>query len=215
MGYDMHFVERDTSKDTEYAEANQRFNQACAARNGFERDSAAAEAAQEQVEAAYADMDRFSVNNFRFNIWGMESMRVAMAQLGMLATEYSSPTWPEPEEFNLDQETIWKYDSDDLDSAPENVRAFYAKHNAVLAWSPPDEPGLPVHKFGSNDGWVVTPMNARSALVLFFRKKHADPELVERVRKTWGGGDSDASAYFDEWIDYLTRSLDHGGFEVW
>lgn len=213
MGYDMYLVDSDDSMDALHAEAQQNFEVACQARNAIEdKDSEDYKSAQVLVETYYNQMDSTNINYFRLNIWGMGQMREDMESLGMLAWHYQGPPEWQPEDFGLTLDEWWE---DDSDEEPADERFAKARKAASehLSWSPPDEPGLPVHKFGSNDGWVVTPLDIEGALALYERAQQDNPETVAKVRESWAqdGGDN----YFDEWITFLKRAQTHGGFNVY
>ena len=75
----------------------------------------------------------------------------------------------------------------------------YRKLSApVLAWHGPEIPGIPEHKFGTNDGWLVTPAECEAAVRIGRQRsppaQHAD---------IWA-----------DWLDYMDRARTHGGFEV-
>jgi hypothetical protein len=211
MGYDMHLVERDNSLDEEHEAAKAAFHQAVRERDQHPRGSTEEKEAQERVDEAYERLSHSDLNYFRLNIWGMSTMRDDMERLGMLAYQYPMPRFPDPEDYGLTYEQLYEIDDEDRATHPdERVRKYHAASEGLLSFSPPDEPGLPVHKFGSNDGWHVTAKDCASALGKF---READPKLVEKVRENWR--QDDGSSYFDEWIAFLERGARLNGFEVW
>ncbi|GHO60047.1 hypothetical protein KSB_85220 [Ktedonobacter robiniae] len=62
--------------------------------------------------------------------------------------------------------------------------------------------GIPAYKFGSNDGWLVTPDELSAALAAY---DACIADGVEPPAFTWWG----------DWINYLRRAASHGGFRVW
>lgn len=215
MGYDMSMIENDTSMDTEHAKARDDFNAACMARNACQLHTPEWEAAQLVVEEAGERMYATDLNYFRLNIFGMSKMRESMHRLGMLATEYDGPRWPNPADFGIEGDDYWDYqERREINGGPqpgeEHLEKFFQAQEEHLSWSPPDEPGLPVHKFGSNDGWVVTPRDIAGALALLDK---ADPKEVEAVRAEWAR--DDGTNGFDDWIEFLKRAGKLSGFAVY
>lgn len=130
---------------------------------------------------------------FRLNVWGMSNALEAMAALDMVTDAPHADEWPDPPEGNwVDREeavpgTPW----DEYHNAARAIRAEHPNR---------DDPRTPIHKFGSNDGWIVTPIECR-ALVGIARS--ADTSGVE-LPEWWA-----------DWIDYIGRCATRGGFEVW
>jgi hypothetical protein len=209
MGYDMTMVQRDESLDAELAAATAAFDAAVREREGFERGTPERDTAQAAVSTAFAAREKADLNYFRLNIWDMGHARDDMDALGMLATEYSQPPWPLPAEFGITQDEWWNYDHD-LPTTDERLLKMQAAVDAMLSWSPPDEPGIPMHKLGSNDGWVVTALDLTGALALYDR---APIHERERVRDSWVG--DDGGCYWDEWIAFLRRAEALAGFRVY
>lgn len=209
MGYDMSLVNPDETNKAEYEQAQTDFYAACEERKKHGRanyDDPEYKAAQRKVEEAYARMDRLNTSYFRLNISGMSAMRDDMAKLGMLAYDYEVDyEWPSLEDYGL---TEYPDEEEDPTEAQQKwIDACKEKRR----WSP-SEPGLPAHKFGSNDGWIVTPEDCRSALDEYEQARDEKPDLVKKIREEWV---IDGENYFDSWIAFLTRAIDHGGFEVW
>jgi hypothetical protein len=151
---------------------------------------------RDQAFAKYQDARAKEQNYFRLNIFGMGDFRNVMFDMGMLNTD-PAPAWPDtPEGVDWD-----KYHEDES-SYPE----YRAAHDAVIGFIGPS-PGISAHKFGSNDGWHVQPIEIKEALAAY--QNYCD-----------GGGplpfgDPDRDAYFDEWIEFLRHTQEHGGFKVW
>jgi hypothetical protein len=141
-------------------------------------------AAQDEVMRLAGLRDAANRSYFRLNIWGMGSYRDVMELIGM-GHWSDQPAFPEPEEFGFtSREAYWAasetvnegggldYDhgyegitltQEMLDAATKTKATF----DAVLAAHPGETPGIPLWKFGSNDGWHVTPVECSSALQIF------------------------------------------------
>lgn len=67
-------------------------------------------------------------------------------------------------------------------------------------WPEPSvfEPGIPVHKLCSNDGWHVTAVECLSALIIWERRGKPMPE-----------------EFMDDVIPFLQAAARRDGFEVW
>lgn len=144
---------------------------------------------------------------FRLNIWGMSRFREFMDQLGMLATDYAHQPWPEkPDSIDWDDVSAVRYpeDDDQLPVKPDAV-AFAKTIDAHLAWHPDPPFGVAVHKFGSNDGWLVTPQEIAAALESY--RTHSGDEVKALVG-------SDGIDHWLKWIAYLDRAQRCGGFRV-
>lgn len=185
MGYDMYWQKKDPEDVAAYEAAYGVFQAACRARDLHGRGSAEAELAQKKVDETYDALGRAERYYFRLNIWGMERCRQLMSEAGMLCT----PERPTSEDW----QSIPDYDEDDSDGG-----AAYREANDKLCREHRGEcPGIPIHKFGSNDGWWVTPAEIRAALAN--AEGYAAPVEVE-----WWG----------DWIEYLKGAIDHDGFRV-
>lgn len=123
---------------------------------------------------------------FRLNVWGMGAARELMDDAGMLC-------WPPHDSSEWDQ--LPPYDDGDPDG--EGGPEYCAAADKLLAAHNGECPGIPGHKFCSNDGWIVTPPEIRAALAAERKNPPADPP-----------------EWWSEWIDYLRRAEQRGGFEV-
>lgn len=131
---------------------------------------------------------------FRLNIHGMSRYRDAMLQIGM-AHNSDNPVetdeWPEyPEDVEDSDEAEAKYN--------ELADPLRARHITA-------DPTIPLHKFGSNDGWVVTPDECHTAVTIWGvwddQEGQDRPEVVD-------------TDYWHQWIGFLRSAADHGGFRV-
>lgn len=174
------------------------------------------EAAQQKVDAAYEALQATDVSYFRLNIHGMGVYRTVMDALGMLVTGYPQPSFPE-----LPDGVTWE----DVDAAVEEANpgagdglpvkaaaAVYVKElDAHLAWHPEPASGIAAHKFGSNDGWLVTPAEIEAALAAY--RTHSAPQVMTLLGAALGD-EGDSHSYWIEWITYLERARVRGGFKV-
>lgn len=188
--------------------------------------------AQDAVEAALTAVDDARTSYFRLNIWGMGRFVRAMWDLGMMFDAGGHPAWPKREEYGLSDEEYDAYENEDwYREHPEHrpggadgakaveragAREAYQRHekaqNAVLRWHG-DGAGIPDHKFGTNDGWVVTPEECRQALDAYLRVLD-DGNDGDRVGAVLAKNGVENRGYWERWIAYLNSAITHGGFEV-
>lgn len=133
---------------------------------------------------------------FRLNISGMGAMREVMEQAGAgtWEGEASWPEYPGSEHFNRHGDPV-----DEVGLAYEaQVKALRMARTTTL---------VPLHKFCSNDGWVVTPGECRL--------------IAERVRSLLESDDYDFGEdgwreMVRDWADYCADAANFAdGFEVW
>lgn len=164
---------------------------------------------------------------FRLNIWGMGRYRNQMEQLGMGVWDYEPGDWPKAPDgdvyYTLDD---YLYD---LDSTAPNFEEQVAKTiedkiadkadidlTVVTTWialrKERDEyltkrgttKGIALHKFCSNDGWLVTAEECAEAVAIWDAlPKRGRQAVVKEL------GD-----YWLAWIDYLRRGASGRGFRV-
>jgi hypothetical protein len=91
---------------------------------------------------------------FRANIWGMGTLRKVMDLAKLFSDDDTQPLFPEPPKGILRED---EYEGE----MPEEAKAFWKEHDAVLR-TPSKGTGR-VHwaKFCSNDGWIVTTEEAK------------------------------------------------------
>lgn len=208
MGYDMTIVqERDQAEQDAIAAAQRHLDSLIRPHTlpeGEERD--AAERAWKAAWEAYESADR---SYFRLNIWGMSRCRDLMARLGML-TDEDAPNFPTLDEFGLTDypEDPADYDGEARAKAEKELtdagRRFIEAVKAALAFEPVPVRGIPIGKFCSNDGWLVTPAQCGAALAAWRAQPAAVRAHVEGEAEWWG-----------RWIAYLTYAKDRGGFRVY
>lgn len=152
-----------------------------------------------------AEDDETDDSYFRLGISGMSATRQEMHRQGMLMTDYERPQYPSGD---------WSED--------------------FKSWHPKNVAGIAVHKFGSNDGWIVTPEEIRAALAIYEQKLvepgHAGgeetidrggAELVgDKVLEMLGVAAPSLISDVDpgvwgRWIEWLEKAAERGGFEVW
>ncbi len=133
---------------------------------------------------------------FRLNVHGMGRCRDAMLHLRMAHGPERSPLrWPEPADFGLPR---WP-DEQDFGPAVQKLRAAETAFLGQVG----DEPGIPLYKLSSNDGWWIRPAECRSALRL---EEHAPPGEREYVAA--------AIDWWDDWLAFLRRAAEHDGIVV-
>lgn len=144
---------------------------------------------------------------FRLNIWGMGRFREFMDRLGMVSTDYPLAPWPEkPDSIDWEDVSAVRYPEDYEGQQPvkPDAVAFAKTIEVHLAWHPDPPFGIALHKFGSNDGWLVTPEEIAAALESY--RTHSGNEVKVIV--------GDALDRWIKWITYLERAQLHGGFRV-
>ncbi len=152
----------------------------------------------------FADGTAGDEGYFRLNIWGMGRYCEYMTERGMVFEAGQHPAWPEGNNDLLDRLKYPEFYPDEPPlTADEMQRAkeYRAANDAVLAWHGPEVPGIPMHKFSTNDGWLVLPAECEAAWRI--GKDKPAPE-----------GDEEKQEYWGKWLDYLHRAASHGGFEV-
>lgn len=130
---------------------------------------------------------------FRLNNRGMWRYTEAMEEVGMVVDGDESPRldWeslPDPAEEGEDAYL------EALDQLTGHAAAL--PEGAIAGW-----------KFGSNDGWWVTPEECAGALDTW-QKVPRSLELSEEAEKIV------SSEYWKEWISFLERAAVNGGFRV-
>ena len=241
VGYDLHYEIRPPGEAEVVAEAEARLKAALRERDAlppeeagrlrpdhpdpishdaYEGRTARYRAAQDRVNAALAALYETERSYFRLNVSGMAGYREVMAALGMAFEDDPRPDPPRPEEFGLTHEQVWAFeDPEDFPDVAftEEQKAKAAEHRAaverVLAWhGRTDIPGIPLHKFSSNDGWLVLPDECRAAVKAweeYVADKGEETAMTFIAEHT---GDPD---HWLAWIDYLRGAAEYGGFRVW
>lgn len=177
--------------------------------------------AQDKVTAASREMDAAQSSYFRLNIWGMGRYRGLMETLGMAFEDDPCPPFPKIEEHGTNWDDVEAADYPEefagYEWTDERLRAaltYREAVNCVLAFhGKADTPGIPLHKFGSNDGWIVLPVECEAAVRTWreFTALEGDEAALNFVANTLGEGRAD---YWLEWIKYLAGAARHDGFLV-
>lgn len=206
MGYDMYVEQKDQDVEDRKAEARQVFDKAVRARDENTNPDKAEEL-QEAVVKAYDEMDRVDKNYFRLNIFGMSRMYDDMAKLSMVE-DVRTPDFPQAGDFGVQGDVFYDLDEEARKTHPvfgPYARAIDEHLSASFGASV-----IPGHKFGSNDGWLVTPDEIRAALAKL--EALPDTDLVP-VRDQWATDAGDN--VFDDWVGFLRFAADRGGFRVY
>lgn len=152
---------------------------------------------------------------FRLSIWGMGLFRDLMEQAGMIFADDPHPPFPHAEDFGITWDDFYaaEYPEDYPDARlTDDQRAAALKiregTDAVLRFhGRANTPGIPLHKFGSNDGWHVLPVEAESAVRIW-------RDLADSEREVITAQLGDRADYWPRWIAYLAESARHDGFRV-
>jgi len=157
---------------------------------------------------------------FRLNIWAMSRYEAAMRELGMVYGGNHRADWPEHRPYPNDTAKQAAFDQacEDLEYGDgtttvtgeplAKARDYIAKKRAALAFHPDGGDTIPAHKFGTNDGWHVTPAEIKAALAAYQSREGRDAVIAEHVNAGL------RRAHWDTWINYLERAVDHDGFQV-
>lgn len=208
MGYDMHVEQKDQDVEEQVAKARRAFDKAVKARDKNSKPDKAGEL-QDAVMKAMDEVDRADKNYFRLNIFGMSRMCDDMARLGMVE-DVTVPRFPDAEYFGMNDALLYRMEElDDEDQKAHPVFGPYARRIDKHLSASFGASVIPGHKFGSNDGWLVTPDEIRAALA----KLEALPDTdFMAVRARWETGTGDN--VFDDWVDFLRFAAGRGGFRV-
>lgn len=198
MGYDMYIVqEADQAEKDALAAARAHYDSLPAPWDLPAGESEKRDAAKKACEDALRAIGATERSYFRLNIFGMGRCCTVMDALGMLTSE-ESPGFPSPEDHGLSD---WPdSDADDLSDAEE---AFVTACNAVTDYEPQPVKGIPVGKFGTNDGWLVTEAQCAAAVATY----RAQPEAVRAAAET-------EYVWWARWIAFLDYAASRGGFRV-
>lgn len=175
--------------------------------------------AQDAVMEASRESDAAEVSYFRLNMWGMSAFADVMYEIGMAFDDEPHPDWPKYEDYGVTQEQVEVIEYPDYDSGAtltdgqrEATGRYLAEQQRVLAWHGKEVPGIPIGKFGSNDGWIVTPAECKGALAIYMAKldevgrDDMDNLLRNKIGERFGK--------WGQWLAYLNGAITHDGFEV-
>ena len=179
--------------------------------------------AQDAVAEASKKIRHAENYYFRANIGGMGQLIDVMYEFGMVFEDEGRPDWPEPKEFNLTREQMRiiydpeEYAEEYLALTPEVLKQgeeFKAEIQRLLTWhGKTDTPGIPLHKFSTNDGWLVLPAEAEAVVRMWRGELHRDEARAQRI-VTGRLGRVGALEWWESWIAFLDGAVSHGGFEV-
>ena len=136
---------------------------------------------------------------FRLNVYGMSEVRQLLANIGIVRPA-ALPQPPDAERFGITE----YFDSEDEDALTPEQKSYMV---ALQQWreGPDGEgPGIPSYKLGSNDGWLVTPIEIRSGTL--WADDHTPTWRVDFDR-------DDTGKLALEFVEWMEGSA--GGFRVW
>jgi hypothetical protein len=222
MGYDMNIVgEMPEAEAIAKEAAEAEWNAAIRTRDAIAPDASWPEkreipeyaAAQEVCEAAYEKMNAADTHYFRLNIWGMGKARVGMYEAGMIFDGQADNEWPEyspPTSAEGGKEGLLAAE-DDYD------RKYDELCEPIRAQHPEGGDTIPSFKFGSNDGWHVTPEECHAAVVAW-REHKAKLDAGDALAILDEDGEETSvfdAQWWPEWIEFIDRASKRGGFKVW
>lgn len=201
-------------------------------------------AAQAAVLAAGRAWDRAKQFYFRLNIRGMGYCCDLMDQFDMVYRSESEGEWPDEP---VGRDDPWS-DRDELEEAgvpvedwPADLREWQDALTYKLSSGVQERPGIALHKFDSNDGWIVTPVECMGAVEQWKRAVLGPPQLgsggedrrvatllakaTDRAVTPFESEaftakamelmkEHDLPEWWPEWIAFLVGAAQHGGFEV-
>jgi hypothetical protein len=147
-----------------------------------------------------------ALSYFRLNIWGMGEYRQSMHTAHMLFLD-ADGSYPDHAAFDVprDGEGRLVEDSDEYQAYREAVTAYIEHDHGRV--------GIPAHKLGSNDGWLVTPAECQGALEAW--EQYVDDEHEGDYAAAAEVMDPNEPGYWLRWIQFLRVASDSGGFRVW
>lgn len=184
--------------------------------------------AQEAVDAAYEELYTSRSSYFRANVWGMGTLRGIMMETGMAFEDTPHPPFPSVSDLGIEWDHVYAIREpgnsyyDDIratmtNGQREQAQRFAEESDQVRSFhGKADTPGIPIHKFCSNDGWIVLPAECLAAAKIWddWRGKVGEEAahnfIVNRV-----DSDGDAYAWWLRWVKWLRDAAQHDGFEVY
>jgi len=151
---------------------------------------------------------------FRLNIWAMTETLTVMFSAGMI-TEFRWPRFPKPAAFGLaDEPEHYDSNGDEVIYAPGSPEARYvSSYNEVFRRD--SGTTIPGFKLGTNDGWLVTPDEIRKSLIAYDRWCGDNGISSGTALLSEDAGDLVELQWWDDWIEWLKKAADHGGFYVY
>lgn len=230
MGYDMRTQIKPEGEERAVEKASAAFWRAVKARDVHPRGSAAADVAQIEVERTSRIMYDTERSYYRLNITGMSMWYRAIFTLGMVYDHAEDHSWPDYSDLSeTAQAVIEALDEDDpigylAKNYPEvsavegdtdwtQALAYHDRLIALLKHHPEGGSTIPAHKFGSNDGWWVTPAECLEALAAW----HARSDGERDDALSAAGIDIDDTDYarmWKRWLEFLELAVHCDGFRV-
>lgn len=188
MGFDLYHSINPNEGSAELEAAYTAFTAAATTRNSYPRNSSESLAAQEEVDARWAEYSKLRDNYFRLNLSGMWQFAQLLDRLGMLADGQA----PDPEEWSK---------ANALEVNSEQAEAYV---ESLLSRADENPSGIPAHKLSDNSGWHVMPSEVAAALRRWEEAKARGAEIPEEWEEL-----------FAKWIQFLTLALERDGFRVY
>ncbi|MFE9881924.1 hypothetical protein [Streptomyces sp. NPDC005784] len=200
MAYAMHIACPPEGEDAAYEAASKVFDASVSARDALELppEHQEHEAARARVSDAYDAMLAAHASHFHLTTWAMSECRAIMDHFRMLSLE--QPPDPAGSKASAEQTTQEQGRS----GQPEPALRDHPCASPAPAPLPPS--GIALYKLSGSHGWLVTPGEIRAALAAYEASRTADPALLSEI-----AAEAD---WWPEWIDYLRRAADQGGFRV-
>ncbi len=138
---------------------------------------------------------------FRANIWGMQILRAAMKAVDVLDLETEAPAFVK---------------ADGAEESEDDGEKWQEANAHVLAFSSPEPNKVPIVKFCSNDGWVVT---AEECKIIGDALATIDKPIV--YTDGWDNKEVSIFKDADDWQfiknfgEFCLHASSHGGFTVW
>lgn len=118
--------------------------------------------------------------------------------------EFDCRDFPRPEDHGTTEWDVEQWQYPDYyhpeGEIPPQVTAYLKELDAFYRYAP-EAPGIPVWKLGSNDHWIITPIECRGALVMW-----------EKAGAPFPAGRDDAG--WQQFVDLLDRAAEHDGLRV-
>jgi hypothetical protein len=176
-------------------------------------------AAQDAVMAASRAQDEAEQSYFRLNIFGMSAWADLMYELGMIFDDGEHPAWPKAEDFGITDEDVEAVEYPEFFTTPPALtdaqrtaaQKYLTELDRILAWHGKETPGIPAHKFGSNDGWIVLPAECQAALAIYVAKLE---EIGQDAMRNLVENKIGRPGRWAQWLAYLNGAITHDGFEV-
>lgn len=142
-----------------------------------------------------------SKDDFHTNIWGMGRLRELMDQANVLDCFSNHPDWPDSSKA---------YEADWDEKHPDVIK-YEEQADEIRSSLSPEEGKVPIYKFGSNDGWVVTPEGCYMIAEAVSRYLDENPEygLPTEIDS------HEHRSFYKEWAEFNRKAAELGGYKVW